>query len=93
MEQIDLTNPQPAPVATDYTIDRITFDWTGQNISIRLVSNNSEIISHHYTGTIAKNLMIALNKTDLSVKSLHRRVMEKLIADGVIVGTISGTPD
>jgi hypothetical protein len=38
-------------------------------------------------------MMISLNKVNLSVKSLHRRVIEQLINDGKLDGTISGSPD
>jgi hypothetical protein len=38
--------------------------------------------------------MIALNKVNLSTKSLHRRIIEQLQADGLLgTGTISGAPD
>ena len=37
--------------------------------------------------------MKALNKADLSVKSLHRRVLERLIADSFLPGLVSGSPE
>jgi hypothetical protein len=37
--------------------------------------------------------MAALNKADLSSNSLQKRVLQKLIDDGVIPGTVSGAPD
>jgi hypothetical protein len=55
--------------------------------------DNNEYTSIGYEGTEATNLMVALNKANLSTKSLHRRIMEKAIADGKLSGTISGVPD
>lgn len=45
------------------------------------------------TGTTTADLITALNKANLSVKSLERRILERLQTDGRIgTGTISGTP-
>lgn len=55
---------------------------------------NGKTITAVYTGSVAETLLNALNKADLTVKSLERRVIERLLADGKIgTGTISGTPD
>lgn len=40
----------------------------------------------------ATNMIIALNKANLSVKSLQRRIFEALIADGHLSGSVTGTP-
>jgi len=93
MEQIDLTTPITQPAITNYRLNKLDLRWLDQHIRIELVADSGEVIEHSYDGDIARNLMIALNKMDLSVKSLQRRVMEKLIADGVLAGTITGIPD
>jgi len=93
MEQIDLTTPITQPSITNYRLNKLDLRWLDQHIRIELVADSGEVIEHSYDGDIARNLMIALNKMDLSVKSLQRRVMEKLIADGIISGAISGAPD
>ena len=93
-EQINLTTPITKPPITNYKIDSLVLNWSGAIITITLfdpVSGEKPVFS--YYGTVATNLMIALNKTDLSVKSLQKRIFEKLIADGKILGTISGVPD
>jgi hypothetical protein len=47
-----------------------------------------------YTGTEATDLIVFLNKANLSTKSLHKRILEKLEADHKIPpGTIIGAPD
>jgi len=93
MEQIDLSTPITQPSITNYRLNKLDLRWLDQHIRIELVADSGEVIEHSYDGDIARNLMIALNKMDLSVKSLQRRVMEKLIADGIISGAISGAPD
>ncbi len=47
-----------------------------------------------YDGATATSLMVALNKANLSTSSLHKRVLQQLVADGKLtVGTVTGTPD
>ena len=64
-----------------------------KKIEIRLQGNTKELLYFYYEGQIALNLMIALNKANLSLKSLERRIIEKLIADGKLAGAIVGVPD
>jgi len=93
MEQIDLTTPITQPSTTNYRLNKLDLRWLDQHIRIELVADSGEVIEHSYDGDVARNLMIALNKADLSTNSLQRRVLNKLISDGVITGTISGVPD
>lgn len=47
-----------------------------------------------YDGATAVNLIKALNKANLTIKSLERRILEQLVADGKLVsGAVNGTPD
>lgn len=89
MEQVDITPVQP-PAITAYTLERLTLDW--QNKVIDVVIRDNLGATQSFTYGDAANLMRALNTANLSVKSLYRRVLEKLIADGKIAGTVSGTP-
>jgi len=93
MEQIDLTTPITQPSTTNYRLNKLHQGWFDKYIHIELVSDTGDTIQHSYEGDVARNLMIALNKADLSTNSLQRRVLNKLISDGVITGTISGVPD
>jgi hypothetical protein len=93
-EKITLTVPfQPNPAtATEFTIDMIVFDWKGAGIHITLGQNGvQKTVS--YNGAVATTLMNQLNVVNLATKSLHKRCMERLQADGHLSGTISGTPD
>jgi hypothetical protein len=95
-ERIDLTLPfQPDPrSAASFHIARLDLNWEEARISIYLIDNSTGIRrTFGYEGQTALNLIIALNKVDLSVKSLHRRVIERLINDGKLDGTIGGAPD
>lgn len=40
----------------------------------------------------ATNMIVALNKANLTIKSLERRIFEQLIADGHLSGSLTGTP-
>lgn len=88
MEQLDLTTP-----VTWYRVSRLSMDWPAQHIWIRLAGPNGEDLAHTYVGAQATALMTALNKANLSTKSLHKRIIEQLVADGVLAGTISGSPE
>lgn len=94
-EQIDLLVPdQVQSGTTTYTIVQVLFDWEQAYISIVLIGANGErkqVIYGQNTG--ARALIVAMNKMDFSTKSLHRTILEKLIADGHLTGGISGVPD
>lgn len=103
MESISLTVPEVIPqISTSlYKIINLVLDWEQAQIMITLRGEHNEIKSFIYGGfngttadrTKAINLMIALNKANLSIKSLQRRIIEQLVLDGLIAGTVSGTPD
>ena len=93
-EQVNLTTPITKPPINSYKIDSIVLNVTGATITIVLidpVSGEKPVFS--YYGPTATALMNALNKVDLSVKSLQQRIFERLIAEGKIAGTVSGVPD
>tara|TARA_Y100000310_G_scaffold329679_1_gene399973 strand:+ start:407 stop:763 length:357 start_codon:yes stop_codon:yes gene_type:complete len=98
-ERLDLTTPvPPTPGVNNYKIIALHLNWmqTADKayIKVVLLADNGKPASHVLAqGAAARTLMNQLNKLDLSAKSLHRRVMERLIADGVIAGSISGAPD
>ena len=91
-ETLVLTTPITAPSITEYSVASLTLNWEGQRIDIVLVEPGGQRYTKSYTGATATTLMVALNKLDLSVKSLQRRILERLAADGFLPGTISGTP-
>lgn len=104
-EDFVLTTPEVVPEVTTatYRLVLLHLDWEHSFIAINLRGANGQLRTFSYGGdapavppaerTKALNLMIALNKANLSIKSLQRRVLEQLVADGLLTGTISGAPD
>ena len=93
-EQFNLTTPKlPIGGTTLWTVDNLRLYWGDARIVIGLVGENGEKFSFSYEGTEATSLMVSLNKANLTIKSLHRRIMEKLEADGQLTGVVSGFPD
>lgn len=93
-ERLDLASPEKsAPGTITWKPILLHLNWEQATIKAGFRGDNGEYTSIGYEGTEATNLMIVLNKANLSVKSLHRRIMEKAVADGKLNGTISGTPD
>lgn len=73
--------------------DNLVLNTTRSFIEVVLVGDNGRTFVHRWTGQAADNNILALNKADLSTNSLERRVLAKLITDGVISGAVAGTPD
>ncbi len=99
MEQIDLTTVKQVVqgssiVSTTYfKVTAIMFDWDSLTLIIRLRGANGVSQSESYTGVNATTFIQALNKATFTVKSMHRQIIERLVADGRLAGTISGLPD
>ena len=96
-ERIVLT----APVVTTRTLDGYTLAelnlrrWPSPLIVVRVMGPNGEMQSITYDGTTATTLMTALNKANLSTRSLTARVFDRLVADypQLFTGTVDATPD
>ena len=91
-EQLDLASPTVHAV-NNYRVSILTLDWYGARIGIDLVDNNGLPLSFSYTGPTATQMMRALNKANLTNNSLHKRVLNQLISDGKLAGSISGSPE
>lgn len=93
-EQLDLGSPaQSAPGTVTWRPILLHLNWEQETIKAGFRGDNGEYTSVGWDGTDATTLMVALNKANLSTKSLHKRIMEKAVADGKLSGTISGVPD
>jgi acyl-CoA thioesterase FadM len=93
VEQIDLTTPIVTPSITYYKIMRLTLDIEGQGIIIDLKSSTGQYLQVAYNGVEATTLMVAMNKMNFTTVSMQKKILQKLIADGKLLGTISGTPE
>lgn len=93
-EQCDLTTPDQAQAGTIfYKVALLALDWENKRIKVVLVGGNGLRKSVSYEGATAEAMLIALNKANLSLKSLHKRILGRVVADGNLTGSISGTPD
>ena len=105
-ERIDLTAPdQSRPGTPLYRVAGLWLDWDGRTFYVVLLGDNDTERQETYRdgqdemgndlpgSTIATDRMRALNRANLTNKSLQRRIMEMLISDGRLDGSISGTPD
>ena len=91
MEALTLTTPISI---SSYTIQYILFDWEHAKIIVVLKDQTGIESKYQYDGAPATALMVALNKANLSTSSLHKRVLQQLVADGKLTGgTVTGTPD
>lgn len=91
MEDLTLTT---AISVTTYQVARLVLDWQGSTITIVVTDSNGDPKTFRYIGSTAVNLMTALNKMDLSVQSLHKRILNRLVSDGYLPGgSVTGTPD
>ena len=94
-ESWSLTVPiYPGPSISTYSIRYVHLNWEKAILEIGWKDNQGIKYEHVYKGPTATALMVALNKINLSVKSLHRRIFEQLNADGLLnAGSTSGSPD
>ncbi len=103
MEELVLTDPVVVPEKTTDKFRVASFtmnmdavvDLSGQPgfVSIELRSNHGEQLHHQYTGNVAINMIKTLNTANLTTKSMQKRILEKLSNDGIIPGTVTGTPE
>ena len=101
-EDLVLTTPVTRPSTTTWRVTRLELDWgVGAHIGIHLVGSDGSRRSVGYNDVddmgnntgVATGLMSALNTANLSVKSLHKRILERVAADFPdLDGSVTGTP-
>lgn len=95
IEQVDLTTPfvvDPSS-STFLTVDVLTLNRSRSLIYIETIGSNGVRGRFRYEGATATNMMNVLNKANLTNNSLHRRILNQLINDGKLSGTVTGTPE
>lgn len=93
-EQVDLTVPTARSSTLNYHVERLTLDWDAGTIAIQLKGNDGSALSKSYDATTNPTgaaLMTSLNKINLTTRSLNQRIFDRLILDGVLIGTVAGT--
>ena len=107
MEELVLTDPvvEPEKITSRFKVVSFTMDLEHPNpgipptpgepglVDIWVKDNYDKRYNHRYTGNQATNMIKQLNTANLTTKSMHKRILEKLSADGVLPGTVTGTPD
>ena len=94
-EQVDLTAPIVHGNTTNLHLGRIAIDIDASAVVATLTGANGDTVTKVYDATTnptGASLISTLNTSNNSTTSLIRRVYNRLIADGVIAGTVSGTP-
>lgn len=92
-EQVDLVTPVTKPSITNYRVSYMNLDIDNARITVFLTANNGETLQKVYDSTTTPTgatLLHALNTGNFSTNSLLRAVYNRLIADGVIAGTVTG---
>jgi hypothetical protein len=92
---------KPAITTANYQIILLTLNWEQSLIVIHLRGENGELKEFRYGGptgtdadrTKARGLIVALNKANLSTTSLQKRILNQLVTDGLLSGTVTGTPE
>lgn len=108
MEELVLTDPEVKPAETKNTYKVVTLIMDHEALvefpappavgvpgllSIKLKDNLGGTLNHQYTGKPATDFIKYINTANFTTKSLHKRILERLSADGIIPGTVTGTPD
>jgi hypothetical protein len=107
MEELQLTDPVVVPATTTnkYHVISFTMDMEAQTVPgtgtgtepglvmVNLRDNNNMRTSYRYTGKQATDMIKFLNTANCSTKSMHKRILEQLSKDGLLTGTVVGTPD
>jgi hypothetical protein len=109
MEELVLTDPvvEPEKVSHTYRVISLTLEHESTAaaglpvppgfepglVLIQLKDNLGVPFTHRYTGQQALDYIKFINTANFTTKSLHKRILERLSTDGVLPGTVTGTPD
>lgn len=91
-ERLTLTTPIARPSQTQYRLSSLFLDWDHAEITVTLTGQQAgDVITRRYQGATATAFMVALNKANLATRSLSQRIFDRLIADAVLAGSVTGT--
>ena len=93
-ETVTLTAPIVKPATSSCALDTVLLDVKGARILVTLACNNGDTLTKQYdsfTTPTGAALLSTLNVSANSAgNSLIRKVYARLIADGVVVGSVTG---
>jgi len=88
-----LMKDAPAP-EEGYVVNGLSLLWDLRKVFIWVRNPTGHTECFSYKDNMAVAMMRALNTANLSTKSLHRRILERLVEDGKLpAGTVTGSPD
>ena len=103
METLVLTDPvtEPAKTTSHFRVVALRMHWDlvavphGKPglIEIELEDNLGVRRVQRYTEDVAIDYMKWINTANFSNVSLHKRILQRLSAEGVLPGTVTGAPD
>jgi len=88
MEKLTLTT-----AVSEFEITVVSMSWPLAQVIIVYKNELGHAHSLVITGAAATTMMNDINTGDHTVTSVHKMCLQKLNDDGILVGTISGTPD
>lgn len=92
-EQLDLTVPEPQPTLTHYRVAQVQLRLLPSPLVQIVVTNNAGgTIVQVYEGSTAQQMLSALNTANFTSTSFAKTILNRLVTDGVLSGTVSGTP-
>jgi hypothetical protein len=96
-ELVTLTTPIVPPSTATYHVAQMVLDVDGSSITVILKGANqtdAPIAKIYNSATVptGSSLLHTINTANFSTNSLIKAVYNRLIADGIIVGTVSGLP-
>ena len=102
-EQLTIDNPPPVATAwrvTDFDLHlevagaggSFTDDPEKASVWVKVVNDIGDSKEDRWTGQEAFNDIVSINKADLRVQTLQKRLLAKLVARGTLAGTVTGSP-
>lgn len=96
-ERVDLSVAETKPNCTFYELERLTIDVKAKTILAQLLGTNGEsksVVYNSQSTPTGASLLSSLNTSNNSTgTSLIKRVYNRLLTDGVIAGSVSGSAD
>jgi hypothetical protein len=92
-EILTLTTPVVGATTSTYKLVSLNLDIQAPSVQLIALSDSGRYTTRVVLGQAAIDLMHLLNTANLAVKSLQRRALEYMAAQGDFTGTVNGTPD